>query len=115
MATLIKDTITYYRSTSYSFEVTVEPPEGMSTTDIFFTVKADTHSSDATDNDALIKKDVTPVSNVGTIEIDPGDVPDSTEPGTYFYSIHVKFSDGNIYPFASGKFKLVATTTNRES
>ena len=115
MATLIKDTITYYRSTSFDFEVAVNPPEGLTATDVFFTVKSDKYSPDASDTDAILKKDVTPSSNVGTISIAPNDIADSVEPGTLYYSIHVKFDDGNIYPFAAGKFKLVATTTNRES
>lgn len=115
MAALIKDTITYYRSTSFSFEVTVTPPEGLTATQAYFTVKQDKHDSDATDADSILKKDLALSSSAGTITIDPTDIDDSVEPGTMFYSIHVKLSDDSIYPFASGKFKLVATTTNRES
>ena len=115
MAALIKDTITYYRSTSFSFEVAVTPPDGLTATNAYFTVKTDKFSSDVSDTDAILKKDLALSSNAGTITIAPNDIADSVEPATMFYSIHIKLSDGSIYPFASGKFKLVATTTNRES
>lgn len=112
---LITDKITYYRSTSYSFEATVVPPTGLTASTAFFTVKTTPYTDSSTDAAALIKKDITPVDNVATISIAPSDVADTTAPGTYYYSIHFKMSDGNIYPFAAGKFVLKATTTNRES
>ena len=112
---LITDKITYYRSTNFSFEATVTPPSGLTATEAFFTVKSTSFDDSATDADALVKKDVTPVSNVATINILPTDFADTVDPGNYYYSIHFVMSDGKIYPFASGKFILKATTTNRES
>lgn len=112
---LITSPITYYRSTSYSFEATVIPPEGLSTTTGLFTIKSEPFDDSATDADAILKKTVSAVDDVCTFSIAPSDIPDSVEPGKLYYSIHMVMSDGNIYPFASGVFNLKATTTNRES
>lgn len=112
---LITDSITYYRSTSYQFQATVVPPDGLSVDTGFFTVKTEPYDSNATDTDAILKKDIAAVSNVCTFTIDPANIPDSVEPGTLNYSIHMLMDDGKIYPFAAGKFYLKATTTNRES
>ena len=112
---LITSQITYYRSTSYSFEATVTPPAGLHTVTGLFTIKTDPYDDNATDSDAIVKKTVSAVSNVCTFNIAPSDIADSVDPGTYHYSIHMIMSDGNIYPFAAGKFILKATTTNRES
>lgn len=112
---LITNEITYYRSTSYSFAITVTPPSGLSFTKAFFTVKTNKSDNDATDTSAILKRDATPVGDTATINIAPGDIGDSVDPGKYFYSIHVLLSDGKIYPFAFGRFTLIATTTNREA
>lgn len=112
---LITDKITYYRSTSYSFEATVVPPSGLTATKAFFTVKTTPYDTDADDSASLLWKDIVPVANVATISLVPSDITDATAPNTYYYSIHFELSDGNIYPFASGKFVLKATTTNREA
>lgn len=112
---LITSSIDYYRSTNYSFEATVTPPAGLSTTTGLFTIKTDPFDADATDSDAIVKKTVSAVGNVCTFNIDPADISDSVEPGKLYYSIHMVMSDGKIYPFAAGTFNLKATTTNRES
>ena len=111
---LITNEITYYRSTSYSFTVKVTPPSGLSFTKALFTVKTNKSDNDSTDASAILKRDATPVGDTATINIAPGEIGDSVDPGKYFYSIHVMFSDGNIYPLAFGRFTLIATTTNRE-
>ena len=112
---LITSTITYYRSTYYTVEVEVTPPDPLTATMALFTVKAEKFDSDSTDTTALVKKTITLTGNKGTITIEEGDIADSTAPGVYYYSVHTVLSDGNVYPFASGKFVLKATTTNRES
>ena len=112
---LITSTITYYRSTYYTIEVEVTPPDPLTAAMALFTVKADKFDDDSSDTTALVKKTVSLSGNKGTITIEEGDIADSTAPGTYYYSVHTVLSDGNVYPFASGKFVLKATTTNRES
>lgn len=112
---LITSTITYYRSTYFSIEVTVTPPDGLTAAEALFTVKSDKYDDSATDTTAVIKKDVTLTANTGTIEIENTDVADTVEPGNYYYSIHIRMSNDDVYPFAAGKFKLVANTTNRET
>lgn len=112
---LITTSITYYRSTSFSFEATPTPPDGLTVSSGLFTVKENQYDTDATDATAIIKKSVAAVAGVCEFNIAPGDVADTVEPGAYWYSIHIVLSDGKIYPFASGKFNLKATSTNRES
>lgn len=112
---LITSTITYYRSTYYTIEVEVTPPDPLTAVTALFTVKSEKFDSDSTDTTALVKKTVALTGNRGTITIEEGDISDTTDPGTLYYSIHTVLSDGNVYPFASGKFVLRATTTNRES
>lgn len=91
------------------------PPDGLTATEALFTVKADKYDSSATDATAVIKKDVALSSNSGTIEIENTDVADTVEPGAYFYSIYIRMDNNDVYPFANGKFKIVATPTNRET
>lgn len=112
---LITSTITYYRSTYFSIEVDVTPPDGLTAAEALFTVKEEKYDDSATDATAVIKKDVLLSSNSGTIEIENTDVADTVEPGNYYYSIHVRMDNNDVYPFAAGKFKLVANTTNREN
>ncbi len=112
---LITSTITYYRSTYYEIEVEVTPPDPLTAVTALFTVKSDKYDDDSSDTTALVKKTVALTGNKGTITIEEGDISDTTDPGTLYYSIHTVLSDGNVYPFASGKFVLRATTTNRES
>lgn len=112
---LITSTITYYRSTYFTIDVTVTPPGSLTASTALFTVKAEPYDDSATDTTAIIKKTVALTNNSGTIAIVETDVSDSTPPGNYYYSIHTILSDGNSYPFASGKFVLRADSTNRES
>lgn len=112
---LITSGITYYRSTYFPIEVSVTPPDGLTAAEALFTVKADQYDDSATDTTAIIKKDVTLTSNSGTIEIENTDVADTVEPGTYYYSIYIRMDNNDVYPFANGKFKIVATPTNRET
>lgn len=112
---LITSTITYYRSTYFSIEVNVTPPDGMTAAEALFTVKEDRYDDSATDTTAIIKKDVTLAANAGTIEIDNGDVADTVEPGNYYYSIHIRMDNNDVYPFAEGRFVLKADPTNRET
>lgn len=112
---LITSTITYYRSTYYTIEVEVTPPDPLTAAMALFTVKAEKFDDDSSDTTALVKKTITLTGNKGTIAIEEGDIADTVDPGTYYYSVHTVLSDGNVYPFASGKFVLKATTTNRES
>lgn len=113
---LITSTITYYRSTSYSFQATVKPPTpDLSVAKGLFTVKETPFDSSPPDSTALIQKTVTAINNVCDFSILPEDISDNIEPSKMYYSIHVIMNDGKIYPFASGRFNLKATTTNRES
>jgi hypothetical protein len=112
---LITSTITYYRSTYFPIEVNVTPPDGLTAAEALFTVKSDRYDSSPTDATAIIKKDVMLTDNAGTIEIENGDVADTVEPGTYYYSIYIRMSNNDVYPFANGKFKMIATPTNRET
>lgn len=112
---MIIDPITYYRSTTFPLTVTVTPPDGLTANTALFTVKTDQYDDDASDTDAIVKKTISGVGNVFTTSIDPSDIADSVDPGTYYYSIHIVLSDGTIAPFADGKFYLKADPTNRES
>lgn len=112
---LITSSITYYRSTSFSFDATITPPTGLTVVTGLLTIKTNSFDDDATDNSAIVKKNVSAVGNVCTFNIAPADITDATDPGTLFYSIHVIMSDGKIYPFAAGKFILKADSTNREA
>jgi len=112
---LITQNITYYRSTYFPIQVDVTPPDGLTAAEALFTVKESSYDDSATDTTAIIKKDVALTTNSGTIEIQNTDVADSIDPGNYYYSIHIRMSNDDVYPFAKGKFKLVANTTNRET
>lgn len=112
---IISSTITYYRSTSYSFQATVVPPEGLTVETGLFTIKTESFDDDPTDDSAIVKKTVSAVDNVCEFDIAPTDITDATDPANLFYGIHMIMSDGKIYPFAAGKFNLKATPTNREA
>ena len=112
---LITSTITYYRSTYFPIEVNVTPPDGLTAAEALFTVKENQYDDSSTDATAIIKKDAALVSNAGTIEIENTDVADTVEPGNYFYSILIRMDNNDVYPFANGKFKIIATPTNRET
>ena len=71
---LITSTITYYRSTYFTIDVSVAPPDPLTASTALFTVKADPYDDSATDTTAIIKKTVALTSNSGTIEIQESDV-----------------------------------------
>ena len=71
---LITSTITYYRSTYYTIEVEVTPPDQLTATTALFTVKSEKFDDDSTDTTALVKKTIALTGNKGTIAIDEGDI-----------------------------------------
>lgn len=79
-----------------------------------FTVKSTEYSSDATDTDATIVKNITTGNSAGaaTITIDPADTATLT-PGKYYYDIKVEEAGGDIYKTDEGTIKLDASPTNR--
>ena len=81
-----------------------------------FTVKTSEYSTDATDTDASILKNVTDGNSSGeaTITIDPADTATLT-PGKYFYDLKVEDASGNIYKLDEGTIKLDGSPTNRLS
>lgn len=79
-----------------------------------FTVKTAEYSTDATDSDATIVKNITTGDSAGvaTITIDPADTATLT-PGKYYYDIKVEEAGGDIYKTDEGTIKLDASPTNR--
>lgn len=79
-----------------------------------FTVKSTEYSTDATDTDAVIAKNITTGDSAGvaTITIDPVDTATLT-PGKYYYDIKVEEAGGDIYKTDEGTIKLDASPTNR--
>ena len=51
---LITSTITYYRSTYFTIDVSVAPPDPLTASTALFTVKADPYDDSATDTTAII-------------------------------------------------------------
>lgn len=79
-----------------------------------FTAKSTEYSDDATDSDAVIAKNVTDGTSLGTatITIDPADTA-TLAPGRYFYDIKVQEAGGAIYKCDEGTIKLDGSPTNR--
>lgn len=79
-----------------------------------FTMKTTEYSTDATDADASVSKNVTDGTSGGsyTITIDPADTA-TLIPGKYYYDIKVKNADGTIYKLDEGTVKLDGSATNR--
>jgi hypothetical protein len=106
----------YVRGTTYSMTFNYTPPTGAPDGQTaLFTVKTEI-DNDITDlqNDIMTPKNVAMTDNSCVIEIAPGDVGMSHDPGrNYVWDIKVIDTDGNIYPAVSGKFKLDVTATNR--
>lgn len=117
---MAKPKMTYVRSTTYSFTHNYQK-NGVDSNDgqvLLFTVKAAEFDSSTTDSTALLSKNIAMTGPNTVVTINPGDIADTVEPGTYFFSIHIKESDGPppvIYPGISGTFILVGDSTNRES
>lgn len=81
-----------------------------------FTVKSAEYSTDASDTDAVVTKNVTNGTSAGlaTIEIEPADTATLT-PGKYYYDIKVEDASGKIYKCDEGTIKLDGSPTNRLS
>lgn len=79
-----------------------------------FTVKTSEHSTDTTDSDASIIKNLTSGTAEGLIVITilPEDTATLT-PGKYFYDIKVETATGDIYKIDEGTIKLDGSPTNR--
>lgn len=107
------------RGTTYTIDVAYQR-NGVAATlvgaTVRFTVKSAEYSSDASDSDADIIKNITDGTSGGlaTISIDPDDTATLT-PGKYFYDIKVEDADGNVYKLDEGTIKLDASPTNRLS
>lgn len=105
------------RGTTYTINVAYQV-NGVATTlvgaTVRFTAKSTEYSTDATDADASIVKNVTNGSSGGiaTITINPSDTATLT-PGKYFYDIKVQDASGNIYKIDEGTIKLDGSPTNR--
>jgi len=81
---------------------------------VYFTAKTAEFTTDATDADASVKKDVTNGTALGeaTITLNPADTI-SLLPGKYFYDIKVKEAGGSIFKIDEGTIKLDGSPTNR--
>jgi hypothetical protein len=102
---------TYVRSGTYSVDGELTSLVGAT---IRFTVKTTEYSTDATDTDAVISKDVTSGTAEGAyeIELEPADTATLT-PGKYYYDTKVENADGTIYKLDEGQIKLDGSPTNR--
>lgn len=110
-------TIKYNRGTTYAITHNYTGPSLGAT--LFFTVKNVQDDSDNTDlTNALLTPKNIPMSGTAfpqqtIITIMPTDIPDTIDPGDYFYDIKVLDTSGNLYLCDSGTFSLIATPTNR--
>ena len=81
-----------------------------------FTVKATEYSTDATDTDAVVKKNVTTgdANGIAVITLTPADTA-TLAPGKYYYDIKVdENSNGvNVYKVDEGTIKLDGSPSNR--
>lgn len=102
---------TYVITFSYQKDGVAETLVGAT---VRFTVKTAEYSTDATDSDATIVKNITTGDSAGvaTITIDPADTATLT-PGKYYYDIKVEEAGGDIYKTDEGTIKLDASPTNR--
>lgn len=103
--------------TTFPISVTFQrngAPESLVGATVRFTVKSSEFSSDLTDSDASIKKNLTNGTAEGliVITIDPEDTASLT-PGNYYYDIKVETASGDIYKIDEGKIKLDGSPTNR--
>jgi len=110
----------YYRNTTFNL-THVYQKNGVPSTDgqtLFFTVKPTQYDTSTGDTTALISKTISMSGANTTITINPTDLADTVAPGTYYFDIKVKESNGPppvIYQCAAGEFILLAEPTNRES
>lgn len=113
--------LTINRGTTYSRTVNYSV-DGVATTlvgaTVRFTMKTSEYSTDATDSDASVVKNVTNGTSGGTavITLNPSDTATLT-PGKYYYDIKVDVaSDGvTVYKVDEGTVKLDGSATNRLS
>jgi len=79
-----------------------------------FTMKTAEYTTDVTDADASVAKNVTDGTAEGTatITLNPSDTSGLT-PGKFFYDIKVQEADGSIYKIDEGTIKLDGSPTNR--
>jgi hypothetical protein len=79
-----------------------------------FTVKTLEFDADSADTAALIKKNVTDGTALGTVTITLNPVDTATiAPGKYYYDIKVQEAGGAIYKVDEGRFALDGSPTNR--
>ena len=108
------------RGTTYAISGTYTDDAGdaidISSSEIFFTVKASKYDTSSDDSTALISKSGVITSGPDgtyTITLTPTDT--LVTPGKYYYSIKIDVDgdDANVKLLASGKVKVVGNTTNR--
>lgn len=105
------------RGTTYTIDFTYQR-NGVATTlvgaTVRFTMKTSEYSSDATDSDASVLKNITSgtVDGTATIALDPVDTATLT-PSKYYYDIKVEDASGNVYKCDEGKVVLDGSPTNR--
>lgn len=104
---------TYMRSGTYSKDGV---PTSLVGSTIRFTAKDNEYDDSTDDSTAKILKNVTSGDDQGNFEIviNPTDTAD-LEPGTYYYDIKVKNSDGTVYKLDEGTIELDGSPTNRLS
>lgn len=104
---------TYVRSGTFSLDGVAQD---ITASTVRFTVKSTEYSSDTTDSDAVITKNITDGTAAGeyTITINPADTQALT-PGKYYYSSKIDVaSDGvTVYELDEGTIKLDGDPTNR--
>lgn len=111
--------ISYNRGTTFTF-THVYQKGGIPSSDgieLFFTVKKSV-DNDISDSAAILKKNITMTSSQTTVQINPGDVPDSASKGKYVADFKIVEAWGPppvIYPGGSFDFELDVTSTNRIS
>lgn len=107
------------RGTTYSINFTFQRNGAAASlvgATVRFTAKSTEYSTDTTDADAVIIKNITTGASDGTaiISINPADTA-SLVPGKYFYDIKVQLPSGEIYKADEGTIKLDGSPTNRLS
>ena len=107
------------RGTTYTINVLYQR-NGVATTlvgaTVRFTMKSSEFSSNSTDADASVLKNVTNglADGTATITINPADTA-ALVPGKYYYDIKVQDNTGAIYKLDEGQITLDGSPTNRLS
>lgn len=111
-------TLKINRGTTYTIGLTYKK-NGVATSlvgaTVRFTVKTSEYSSDMTDSDATLQKDVTDGTSEGeaTITLDPADTKSLDPSAEYFYDIKIEEAGGEIYKVDEGTIELDGSPTNR--